>query len=214
MKNHRYSFLFFLFSLKLISQEISFSKINDSLIKNSNAIVSQTKEILIESNSSYTVKTKRKVWVLNAKGISSIEAYEFYGSNESVKQIKATIYDSSGKEIKSFKRKDFKDESVSGGSFITDNRILSLEIHSENYPFCVVYESETKSKNTAFIPTWYSFEDYNCSILNSSISVQWADDVLFKYKLYNENSFNIEKEISEYKVKFSVSNVVSFKDEP
>ncbi len=169
--------------------------IADSLKENANAVVrlDQT-DIIISSQRSMNIKTKRVITVLNKKGLSAINAFEYYDTKRSVKAIEAIVYDDFGNEIKRIKRKDFKDQSASGGNTLfSDNRVVYLDYTPVNYPFTVIYQSEITTSNTAFIPQWFPVSENYVSIEKSILNVTYPDNLGFKKKELNFSKFNIQK---------------------
>lgn len=169
--------------------------IADSLKENANAVVrlDQT-DIIISSQRSMNIKTKRVITVLNKKGLSAINAFEYYDTKRSVKAIEAIVYDDFGNEIKRIKRKDFKDQSASGGNTLfSDNRVVFLDYTPVNYPFTVIYQSEITTSNTAFIPQWFPVSENYVSIEKSILNVTYPDNLGFKKKELNFSKFNIQK---------------------
>lgn len=189
---------FLLFTTTLLfSQKTDYSvlTISDSLKENANAIVrlNQT-DIVIASQRSMNIKTKRVVTVLNEHGMEAVEAYENYDKSSPVKNILATIYDSFGKEIKKVKRGDFRDVSaVSGSTLFSENRYIYLDFTPTQYPFTIVFESEMQTSNTAFIPQWRPLNDYAVSIEKSILNISYPSTLGFKYKEFNFSNFNIKK---------------------
>ena len=140
--------------------------IADSLKENANAVVRLNQiDIVIASQRNMTINSTRVITVLNEKGLSEIDAVENYNKKTTVKDIEATIYDAAGKEIKKIKRKDFKDNSASGGSTLfSDSRYVYLDYTPTQYPFTVVYESKLETSTTAFIPQWYPISNFFVSV--------------------------------------------------
>ena len=190
--------IFLLFSTtQLFSQKADYSilTIPDSLKQNADAVVrlNQT-DIVIASQRSMNIKTKRVVAVLNEHGLEAVEAYEYYDKSSSIKNILATVYDAFGKEIKKIKKGDFRDVSaVSGSTLFSENRYIYLDYTPTQYPLTVVFESETETSNTAFIPQWLPLNDYAVSIEKSIINVSYPPNLGFKYKEFNFSNFNIKK---------------------
>jgi hypothetical protein len=191
------SIVFLLTTTLLFAQKSEYSTqtISDSLKENANAIVRLNQiDIVIASQRNMNIKTKRVVTVLNEKGQSSIEAYENYDKSSPVKSILATVYDSFGKEIKKIKRSDFRDQSaVSGSTLFSESRYIYLDYTPVQYPFTVVFESETETSNTAFIPQWYPVSNYFVSVEKSVFNISYPSNLGFKYKEYNFSNFNIKK---------------------
>jgi len=188
----------FLFSTSLLfSQKADYSTliISDSLKQNANAIVrlNQT-DIIIASQRTMNIKTKRVVTVINGDGLEAIEAHENYDKSSSIKNILATVYDAFGKEIKKIKRSDFRDVSaVDGGTLFSDNRYIYLDFTPTQYPFTIVFDSEIETSNTAFIPQWMPLTDYAVSIEKSILNVNYPSGLGFKYKEFNFSNFNVKK---------------------
>ena len=168
------------------AQENLIAIFSDSIKANANAVVKQQNiDIEFYNYNSMNIKKYRVVTILNELGNNSIDALEYLDNSTSIKKIEAIIYDAFGREIKKIKRKDFKENSVSEGSIITDNRVIYLDYTPVQYPFTVVYESELSTSNTAFIPSWAPIEDYYVSIISSAIQIKYTPDVKFKYKEIN-----------------------------
>ena len=138
--------LFLFFSIISVAQKLEYAalSISDSLKQNANAVIRLSQlNINITSQKSMTLKSTRVVTVLNALGLGSLDLVESYDNNKSIDKIEATAYDAFGKELKKYKRKDFKDHSVADGvSLFNDNRMLYLDYTPITYPFTMVLETE------------------------------------------------------------------------
>ncbi|WP_413999418.1 DUF3857 domain-containing protein [Flavobacterium sp. W1B] len=188
---------FFLFTSFLFAQKNEYTtlKISDSLKENANAVVRLNQiDIVIASQRSMTIKTKRVITVFNENGLGSIDASENYDKKTNIKNIEAAVFDGSGNEIKKIKKKDFKDQSVIDGvTLLSDNRIIYLKYTPIQYPFTIVYESEIETSNTAFLPQWFPLDNYFLSIEKSVLNVSFPSTLGFKKKEYNFSDFNIKK---------------------
>ncbi|WP_264566543.1 DUF3857 domain-containing protein [Flavobacterium sp. N3904] len=193
------SIVFLFTTTFLFAQKSDFSSltISDSLKENANAIVRLNQiDIVIASQRSMNIKTKRVVTVLNENGFDATEAYENYDKSRPVKSILATVYDAFGKEIKKIKRSDFRDVSaVSGSTLFSESRYIYLDYTPIQYPFTIVFESETETSNTAFIPQWIPLNDYAVSVEKSILTISFPSDLGFKYKEFNFSNFNIKKTV-------------------
>lgn len=197
-------------------KEYSILFIADSIKENANAVVrlDQT-DIVISSQRSMNIKTKRVITVLNKKGLSSINAFEHYDNKTAVKNIEALVYDDFGNEIKKIKRKDFKDQSASGGSTLfSDNRVVYLDYTPTQYPFTIIFESEVATSNTAFIPQWYPVSEYYVSVEKSILNVSYPDNLGFKKKEFNFSKLNVAKTVdSSTQLSYSATNIAAQKQE-
>ncbi|PZX92299.1 DUF3857 domain-containing protein [Flavobacterium aquariorum] len=203
----------FLFAQK---SDYSTLTISDSLKENANAVVRLNQiDIIIASQRSMNIKNKRVVTVLNENGLGAIEAYENYDKSSPVKNILATVYDASGKEIKKIKRGDFRDVSaVSGSTLFSESRYIYLDYTPIQYPFTVVFESETETSNTAFIPQWMPLNDYAVSIEKSILNISYPSNLSFKYKEFNFSNFNVKKTIeTSTQLSYTASKMLAQKEE-
>lgn len=211
--------VFLLLTTTLIfSQKTDYSilTISDSLKENANAIVRlNQKDIVIASQRSMNIKTKRVVTVLNEHGMEVLEAYENYDKSSPVKNILATVYDPFGKEIKKVKRGDFRDVSaVSGSTLFSENRYIYLDFTPTQYPFTIVFESEIQTSNTAFIPQWMPLSDYAVSIEKSILNISYPSNLGFKYKEFNFSNFNVKKtQESATGISFEAAKIMAQKEE-
>ena len=209
--------VFILFVTMIKAQTIDYSSLilHENLKENANSIIRNQSIIIdIASQKSMVVKTTKVITVLNSKGISNVDAREYYSNSEKILSIQAVIYNSFGKEIKKIRKSDFKDQSVADGfSILTDGKVLFLDYTPTDYPYTVVFESETKSSNTAFIPNWSPIDDYFESVQKSEITVNYPSDLGFKHKEFNFEGKDIKKKEQVNSISFSVENLVAEKPE-
>ena len=216
MKKFLIVFTLLFFPTQFFSQEyLNSGLISNELREKANSVVRYQKiDITIISQKSYRKSVKKIITVLNEYGLKNIDAREYYSNSEKVNSIEAIIYDSFGQEIKKIKRKDFIDQSVADGfSILSDNRVLYLDYTPTKYPFTIVYESETQSINTAFLPTWYAIDDYYESVQKSEFKITYPSDLGFKYKELNFEGYNVLKREENNSLSFSVENLEAQKRE-
>jgi transglutaminase-like putative cysteine protease len=211
------AFLLLFFNLSYCQKiEYFVATIPDSLKLNANAVVrlDQT-DIHITSQRNMNIKNKRIVTILNEKGISAIHAIEHYDKRTTVNHVDATVYNSFGKEIKSLKRKDFKDQAaIDGVTMFSDSRVVYLEYTPTEYPFTIVYESEVQTSNTALIPHWFPINEYYVSIEKSLLNVNCNATLGLKKKELNFDNFRISKiNDSSTKLSYETTNLVPQKPE-
>ncbi len=218
MKNLLFPLTIVLFFTTIaVAQDLEYTVANipAELKENANAVIRlDQKNIVISSRKSMIMTNKRIVTVLNENGLSYMGLYEYFSGRERVKSIEAQFYNAFGKEIKKVKRKDFKENSVSEGSIITDNKLLHYDYTPTEYPFTVVFSSETETSNTAFIPRWYPVPGFSVSVEKSTISIKAPSDLGFKYKEFNMlDNHNIIKEVKTDGVSFTANNMQAYKTE-
>lgn len=210
--------LFLFFSIISVAQKLEYAalSISDSLKQNANAVIRLSQlNINITSQKSMTLKSTRVVTVLNALGLGSLDLVESYDNNKSIDKIEATAYDAFGKELKKYKRKDFKDHSVADGvSLFNDNRMLYLDYTPITYPFTMVLETEVITSNTAFIPSWSPINNYLVSAENTSLTITYKPELQLRKKEVNfSNLYNINKTEKSNSITYSAKNLKAKKRE-
>ncbi|MDR6966337.1 hypothetical protein J2X31_000330 [Flavobacterium arsenatis] len=200
------------------SQETNYAVANipAELKENANAVVRLSHlDVTIVSQRSMLIIEKKVVTILNEHGVDDIVAFEYYDKSRKIKKIEAKILDSFGKELKTIKKKDFKDRSVGDGfSVFNDNRMLYLDYTPINYPFTVIFESEIETSNTAFLPIWLAFEDYYVSTQNKILNITYPVDLGFHKKESNfSEKYAIQKKESDGKLTYTVNNIHAMKGE-
>ncbi|MFH6988710.1 DUF3857 domain-containing protein [Flavobacterium collinsii] len=218
MKSLVFTLFFCLFTLISSAQksEYAVAAIADSLKENANAVVRLDEtEMVILSQRSMNTKNHRVVTVLNEKGVSAIQAYEYYDKSTSVKGIEATVYDALGKEIKRIRRKDFKDQSVVGGSTLfSDSRVVFLDYTPISYPFTVEFNSEVQTSSTAFIPSWMPLRGFYTSIEKTVLNVVYPADLGFKKKEIQFSGFSIKRNIdTSTQLSYTANTILAQKQE-
>lgn len=190
------------------------SAISDELIENANAVVRLSqKEIVISSTQSMNIVKREVVTVLNSKGLNDLEISEYFDKSTRIKSIEAVIFNASGQEIKKVRRKDFRENSVSEGSIISDGRIVYLDYTPVSYPFTVVFSSEVESSNTSFIPVWYPIANSFFSVEKSEIKFTFPETIGFKYKELNFENSNIQKKELNNSISYIAENLPAIKAE-
>lgn len=163
------------------------SKIPAALLKNANSVLrldQGTFEII-----SFT-KTKLRihnvVTVLNENADRYATLRVVYDKLSSVEYMDGKLYDAAGKEIRSLKKKDIRDVSVSDGiSLMEDNRMKIHDFHCSIYPYTVEYEYEVEYNNTFFFPSWYVQGSSHQSVENSIYTVRSPQSFRYNYKTLN-----------------------------
>ncbi|MFL9843017.1 DUF3857 domain-containing protein [Flavobacterium rhizosphaerae] len=189
MKLRIFCLFFCICSASIFAQEnLGVGAIPDSLLENANAVVrlDQT-DVEITSQRSMSIKKTRIVTILNENGMGHIGASENFSKTTSVKAIEAVVYDSRGEKINRYKKKDFKEVSVSQSYEVTDNKVLYLDYTPVRYPFTVVYTSELQTDNTAFILPWSPVEGAYCASEKSVYTITYPANLGFRYKEYNSS---------------------------
>lgn len=190
--------------------------LDETLTKNANAIVRLDEMyVTIENYKSLTVVSKRIVTVLNEDGEQHINAFAFYDNNQKVENLSASIYDASGNELNKYKKKDFVDQSATGGGTLySDNRVKYLKYTASSYPYTVLFEKSYTTSDTAFVPNWRFLDGYNVSTEKSVFTLELIGSMPFRYKENNLEEFGVISSKKDNKLIYSVENLSAIKREP
>lgn len=209
-------FLLTVLSPTIYSQEnYPVNKIHPSLLDNADAVIRANSRIVeLEDIDKVVERTHRVVTVLNEDGNSYVRASEFYDESIRIKEQEAIIYDKNGREVKKYRKRDFKDQS-NFDSFIlfSDNRISFLSYTPREYPYTVEYRSEVESINSVFIPDWLPVEDYDVSVENSSFQLKNPRRIALRYEERNLDSTKVKIQNSDFELNYNVSDAPAYEHE-
>ena len=209
--------LIILFFSKSFAQEITYNTIliPAELKENANAVVRyDSKTIDIIAVDKQVIKTKNVVTVLNKLGKQAVRLAEYYDNDTSINKLQVTIYDALGNKIKKYNKGKFIDVHASDDvSIYTDNRVKYVEYTPTNYPYTVVFESETENSSTAFIPKWYPIGGYYRSVEESVFKINNPLKVPFRKKEANFNGFSIKNLSDDTKIHYELTKVPAVKYE-
>jgi hypothetical protein len=136
--------------------EYAVSRIPAALLKNAN-VVKRAEVMRFEITEKNKARYYHKVayTIFNEQGDEWASFVGGYDKLRSIESFEGTLYDSSGKKIKTLKKSDIKDVSGSDdASLADDNRLKWHSFFYKNYPFTVEYEVELHYKGTMFLPDW------------------------------------------------------------
>ncbi|WP_019038151.1 DUF3857 domain-containing transglutaminase family protein [Psychroflexus tropicus] len=169
--------LFLLVVLTLTSvkaqNQYSLNNLPSSLTKRSNSVI-RSHDIHLEINDydDIYINEDKVITVLNKNGMSSVDLYAHYDKSTKIKNLKVTVYNAFGQEIKKFKERDFTDVSaVANFSLYQDDRVKYLEYTPVSYPITIRFEKELKSNNTAFIQSFNPYTNYYQSVQKSTFKI-------------------------------------------
>lgn len=126
------------------------------------------------------------ITILNERGDDQAQFAQDYDKLHDVESISGTLYDGSGKKIRSLKKTDISDYSGTGNeALITDDRVKVHNFYCKQYPYTVEYEVETKYYYTMFFPRWVPLRGENIAVQSSRMIVVCPADYKFRYKAFN-----------------------------
>ena len=190
--------------------------IDESLKENANAVIRLSETtISITAQNAMAIQSKVVTTVLNDFGLKTLNLAEYYDKNRKIAKLDVTVYDGLGKEIKFFKKKDFRDISVADGfSVFNDNRALVLNYTPISYPFTIVFESNVETSNTAFIPSWSPIDDYYVSTEKTMLTLNYKTELKLNVK---EEHFagliSVDKKESANSISYTSNSIKARKKE-
>ncbi|WP_108721078.1 DUF3857 domain-containing protein [Flavobacterium aurantiibacter] len=176
----RLIFLFLFLSCFVFGQksrhDLAVSKIDSTLVRGVDAVIRDYNlRYEVQSFDKIILNTERITTIFNEQGIYDASIGEFYSQNSKVKDIELQVFDALGNLMKTYKRKDFKDEAaVDGVTLYSDSRKLILDFKPTSYPVTCRYTSVMEESSTAFIAPFMPLEGYKVSIEKASISFRMA----------------------------------------
>ena len=143
-------------------------------------------KIDIKDEGNATIYTKYAVTIFNANGDDAADMVEFYDQLISIESIEGTLYDATGKKIKSLKKSDIEDVSgTSSSSLADDNRLKKHSFNCRNYPYTVEYETVILHRGIFYLPTWMPVSNEKFAVEKSKLMVQCPLNYKLRYKVFN-----------------------------
>lgn len=183
----KYLFTIFLFGAcfsKVFAQGVyDVAKIPDDLKKDAIAVVRNEEQFFdIKTIGSAQYDYKVAITILNKAGDELAEMNEIYDKFMIISNIKATIYDETGKKIKDYKSSDIKDQSLTSNSSIyEENRMKSINFVSLSYPYTIEYSFTKEFKGLLYFPSWRDLMGFGISVEKSSYTIQKNKSYQLRY---------------------------------
>jgi transglutaminase-like putative cysteine protease len=171
----------------LVAQDYKVSLIPDSLLKDADAVKRfEELHVIIKGINKAVVKHKYAYTILNEAGEDFAHYSNHYDKFHSLSDISGRMFDKEGKLLKSIKKKDISDVSVSDGeSMVTDGRTKHFSFYNKSYPYTVEFEDEREYDGIFNLPVWLPIEDDKLSVQKSIFHVETPADYQLRYKQFN-----------------------------
>ncbi len=167
-----------------------------NLSHNANAVIrKETTDIQVLSDDRMLVNKEKIITVLNSDGIRFADFIVFYTNFDIIKKIKITVFDASGKRIKTVKSSEIKDYPAENSyTLYDDTRVLYYRYISAKFPYTVGISYTENTQNTAFIPPFNPVKDFKLGIENSSYKISYPSGIKLHVKEQNLKSYHVEKQ--------------------
>lgn len=180
--------IFIILSIGCYSADLLYpvADIPESLKQNAHTVYrvfEETIEVKSEKDATETIHIV--VTVLNKNGESNSYFRVLTNALTSMRGFKGKLYNSEGKQLKSFSGEDVVDRSyIDGGTTFSDNRMQFVDPKCQTYPFTVEYTYTLSHKQIFSLPSWLLY-NHGESYQNASciMKVQMGNNL--NYKEYN-----------------------------
>ena len=180
-----------------------------------NAVFRTDEEVIeINSASKYSTKVHQVITLLNSKAEHYLHFNLRYDKFVKIESAEVKLFDSLGKLIKKYHKKDFKtidyDDDM---SLFTDGKILHLQIANMGYPCTIEILSETKNTGYVDMPDWY-ISSPDASVENSRYTIKVANGLGIRHRELRTDIKPTIEENSDYKIyNWTAKNIPALKVE-
>ncbi|MEQ9414019.1 MAG: DUF3857 domain-containing protein, partial [Cyclobacteriaceae bacterium] len=218
MKNYR---SLILLSLVLLTAAVygqgnySVQLIPDNLKEGASVVVRNKEERFdIKSKSSASFHSFEAITILNSKGRDHAIKIIAYDQLTKVVQLRASVYDGSGRLIKKLKTSDFEDRSaISGFTLYQDNRIKIADLSTTHYPFTIELEYELDYKFLFYIPTFYPIWDEDMTAQRAKYTLGFSTNTKPRVRVSQLAEDKYKYAEDNESMTWSFTNVEAFKRE-
>ncbi len=188
----------------LFCQTYAVRLISDSLKENAHAVIrEQSTEVFLNSKEDIEVHYKKAITVLDKKGRTKAFPYVYYDNATKVVDFTVSVYNQNGALIKEIKSKNMNDESaVERGELYTDSRVKYYDYVPTQYPYTVLYQYHTQSKNTLLLRDWYVQDNFNVSVEKNQYTLFNPKQLKIHYKKRNLEKIAVHKEETPTQLSF------------
>ncbi|MEO6612998.1 MAG: DUF3857 domain-containing protein [Chitinophagaceae bacterium] len=196
--------------------EFAVTNISPVLLKNADVVI-RLEERFVDLQALDKMFSRRHyvITVLNEQGAKFAKLVEWYDKFNEIRSIEGTLYDASGKKIKSLKNKDIEDLSgYSSMNLVDDSRFKVHDFYCKVYPYTVEYVIEEVKKESMFFPSWIPVWDEYVAVEKSNISIKVPQNYQLRYKEFNcPNPVLVTQEADKKLYSWSLLNFEAVKKE-
>lgn len=208
----------FLFIHPLLAQKEKYQvqSIPSSLVDYANAVVRENSvEVEVRSLRDVRIQHRTVITVLNNAGNRLAKDYIYYDNSIRVRSAEAVIYNAAGREIRKFRRRDFRDISaVDDGSLYTDSRLLVVDYTPNAYPYTIDLTYEISRSNSFSLPDHRFVNSYHLGVESSSYTLIYnPSELSINYKEISLDGHNIQKEKQSGKLHYKAQHIKPIRPE-
>src|SRR3546814_3830178 len=137
--------------------DLSVEQIPADLLEGAGAVIRYSNtRVEVKSPRNMVRSVRKAVTVLNSRGEDEGIAYVYYNKSRKINSLEGSIYDASGKLLRTIRAKDLKDQSaISDFSLFEATRIKFYHPPQLEYPYTIVHEPKIKNPNTHYFSDWF-----------------------------------------------------------
>ncbi len=144
-------------------------------------------EVEVKSPGKIIVRERHIYSILNDNAQNLADYRTGYDKLISINYVDGALYNSQGKELKHFKKKDMSDIASDADAFVSDERQKVDGFTCNSYPYTVDFEEEDEMAGTLNIPHWYPPRNNKMSLEVSRYIITVPTGYKFRYKLINSD---------------------------
>ncbi len=207
--NKFYLFILTLFAGKFYSQDLSINSIPGDLIKNASAVVRLSEQnYILKSVNDLEITSSSTISILNKGGAEFSTIVIPYNPTTKVSKIKVELFDTNGKLLKTYSKKDFSDYTNNpSAALYVDDRILVLKVTSANYPYTVKTSYQTNTSNTVYLGTFSAVNAYDTSVEKTLVTISNPSGINIRTKVTDKPLAKVKQETAGSILSYSYENV-------
>jgi hypothetical protein len=219
MKKHLFIFAVYiaLFIIKIDAQNYSVTLIPDSLKENAHCVIRDfTKYFELKSINSGIESIKKVITILDKDGESKAYLYIQYDKNSKVTINQISIFDASGKKIKTVKSSEILDSpAFSESGLYSDNRTKFYKPDFAVYPYTIEYDYEINSTNLISYGCWRPITNYDISVQHAQLNLSYPINIKINKKEVNYSGKQVEIQKDGMLTNtWELNNLKAIEDEP
>ena len=171
------------FSISVGAQNYSVTAINDSLIKNADAVVRHYESVFVQTDlNNATHKVTETITVLKEDGKKNGYIEIYLDKFRDLKSFSGKVTDASGKTIKKIKKNDLTPSAYSN-EMASDFKVFYYQYQPSKYPYTIQYDYEIKIKNgVSRYPVFVPVTNFNLSVEQAKYRIQVPSGMKIRYK--------------------------------
>lgn len=194
MKRNWATWIAMLFCFVGHASEYDVKNIAPELLENASVVIRLEEQVFdIKSVSKGQLTYRTVITILNKAGDSHAEFAEVYDKFSSISNIKAVLYDATGKKVREYGKSDIKDQSlISNFSVFEDDRVKYLRLQNNIYPYTIEYSYSKNYSGFLGIPSWRPVTTFGVAAEKSRYTL--ITDPSYSYKKLSSRDLQSTKE--------------------